>query len=424
MTQENVISILDKMDIPVSTIENDLGMPAGTLAKAKKGVRELPQKWDEVLSNYFLEKCPPSPVPSIKEMIVKEEIKRGVVAPRTKLVVDAVGLKEKPSDEREKILRGVMDKINKDFGVGTVMMLGDKPPLYEDVISTGSLSLDIAIGIGGLPRGRMVEIYGQNGSGKTTIATHVLANAQKQGLKCLLVDAENTFDAEYATNIGVDVDDLIYCQPTYAEEALETVDKYILSGKIGVVVVDSVAALVPKSELEGNVGDSKMGLMARIMSQACRKMTGSVSKSNTLLIFLNQIRATIGDMYAPKFVPAGGMALGFYASMRLDVAKAAQIKDGDVSVGNKTRVKVAKNKCAPPFKVAEFDIMFGEGIDRIGELVDIGSSIGIINKSGSWYAYNETKLGQGKLSVGEVLKANPDMAEEIETKIKEFLGNQ
>lgn len=338
--------------------------------------------------------------------------------PKTKMVVTAKGIELKPSDERLKEMRSMMDKINKDYGAGTVMVLGDSPQEGYEVISTGSLGLDRALGIGGLPKGRIVEIFGTESSGKTTIATHVIANAQKEGIRCLLVDAENSFDPEYASSIGVNVDELFYCQPAYGEQGLEVADRYIVDGKVGVVVIDSVAALVPKAELEGEMGESKMGLHARLMSQACRKMTSSISKNNVICIFINQLRSKIGVVYGSPDVTTGGMALQFYASIRLEVRRGTKIEGGEVTVGNKVRVKVVKNKCSAPFKAAEFDIIYGEGINTIGEIVDAAVEDGVIQKSGSWYAYDSNKLGQGRDSVVELLRANDELMVEIKSKLK------
>lgn len=334
----------------------------------------------------------------------------------TVLVVSKTGLKEKPSVQRNAKVDEVMAKINKDFGPGTIMRLGDAPTQKFDVISTGSLMIDRATGINGLPRGRFVEIYGPESSGKTTITLHVIAEAQKLGLMCAFIDAEHAFDAEYAASLNVNVDELNVSQPDYGEQALEIADRLISTGLFGVVVVDSVAALTPKSEIEGEMGDSKMGLHARLMSQACRKLVGIVAKSNTLLIFVNQIRMKIGGYGNPEVVP-GGEALKFYSSIRMDVRKSTQLKDGEVSVGNLTKVKIVKNKCAPPFKTAEFDILYGQGIDRIGELIDLAVEKNVVKKSGSWYSYNDSKLGQGRDAVRELLEANPEMIAEIESKI-------
>lgn len=336
--------------------------------------------------------------------------------PETVLVVSKTGLKEKPSVQRNAKVDEVMAKINKDFGPGTIMRLGDAPTQKFDVISTGSLMIDRATGINGLPRGRFVEIYGPESSGKTTITLHVIAEAQKLGLMCAFIDAEHAFDAEYAASLNVNVDELNVSQPDYGEQALEIADRLISTGLFGVVVVDSVAALTPKSEIEGEMGDSKMGLHARLMSQACRKLVGIVAKSNTLLIFVNQIRMKIGGYGNPEVVP-GGEALKFYSSIRMDVRKSTQLKDGEVSVGNLTKVKIVKNKCAPPFKTAEFDILYGQGIDRIGELIDLAVEKNVVKKSGSWYSYNDSKLGQGRDAVRELLEANPEMIAEIESKI-------
>lgn len=336
----------------------------------------------------------------------------------TKLIISENGLQEKPSDETNKKVNDLMDKINKDFGTGTLMRLGDKPNTGYDAISTGSLGLNEALGIGGLPRGRIVEISGPESSGKTTIAIHVIAEAQKIGLKCAIIDAEHAFDQDYAANLGVNIDTLLISQPDYGEQALEVADRLIESSMVGVVVIDSVAALVPKSELEGEMGESKMGLQARLMSQACRKMTASISKTNTLCIFINQLRDKIGITWGSPEVTTGGNALKFYASVRLDVRRMVQIKDGEVVLGNRTKVKVVKNKVAPPFKSAEFDIIYGEGINKIGEIIDAAVEKGVIQKSGSWYSYGIDKLGQGRDAVSQLLKDNEELLTEIENKIK------
>lgn len=336
---------------------------------------------------------------------------------RTKLVVEKGGLKEKPSDEVNKRLDLIAEKCNKDFGEGSVMRLGNKPIDGIEVISTGSFSLDLALGVGGLPRGRIVEIYGPESSGKTTIALHVIAEAQKMGLKCMLVDAEHAFDADYAKNLGVNVADLNVSQPDYGEQGLEIADRYIVAGDIGVMVIDSVAALIPKAELSGEMGDSKMGLHARLMSQACRKMTASISKTNTLCIFINQLRNKIGIIYGSPEVTTGGMALQFYASVRIDIRCQALIKDGEETIGRRTKAKVIKNKVAPPFKNAEFDIIYGKGISKSGELVDVAVELGIIKKSGSWYSHGEDKLGQGRDTVKDLIETNPNFAAEIEKEI-------
>jgi recombination protein RecA len=323
------------------------------------------------------------------------------------------------NSEKFKALKLTMDKLEKDYGKGSVMMLGDKAESTQEVISTGSLGLDVALGIGGLPRGRVVEIYGPESSGKTTLATHVIAEAQKKGGMCAFIDAEHAFDSAYAKKLGVDVDNLLISQPDYGEQALEIADRLILSGALDVVVIDSVAALVPKSELEGEMGDSKMGLHARLMSQALRKLTATISKTNTICIFINQLREKIGVMFGNPEVTTGGNALKFYASVRLDIRRMTQVKDGDEAIGNHVKVKVVKNKVAPPFRAAEFDIIFGEGISKTGEIVDMGTELGIVQKSGSWYSYNNDKLGQGRDSVKQLMVDNPEMAKEIETKIRE-----
>lgn len=320
--------------------------------------------------------------------------------------------------EKLKALKLTMDKIDKDYGKGSVMMMNEKGTQQIETISTGSIGLDVALGIGGLPRGRVIEIYGPESSGKTTIATHVIAEAQKKGGMCAIIDAEHAFDSGYAQKLGVDIDNLLISQPDYGEQALEIADRLILSGALDVVVVDSVAALVPKSELEGEMGDSKMGLQARLMSQALRKLTATINKTNTICIFINQLREKIGVMFGNPETTTGGNALKFYSSVRLDIRRAAQIKDGDEAVGNRVKVKVVKNKVAPPFRQVEFDIIFGEGISKLGEIIDMGVEHGIVQKSGSWFSYDTNKLGQGRDAVKNLLRDNPELANEIEAKIR------
>lgn len=404
---ESLIEKLKNCGLKKSQIETELGMPLNSLSGMLSGSKEIPAKWLQPLTD-FAEKVSQPPKEGFESI------------PQTKMAVSEKGNIQMPQKEESgklKELRSLTDKINKDFGVGTVMLLGDTPSEGYDVVSTGSLSLNDALGIGGFPRGRIVEIYGTESSGKTTIATHVISEAQKMGLKCLLVDAENSFDPEYSSAIGVKIEELLYCQPSYGEQGLEVADRYISDGKVNVVVIDSVAALVPKAELEGEMGDSKMGLHARLMSQACRKMTGNIAKNNVLCIFINQVRSKIGVVYGNPEVTTGGMALQFYASIRLEVRRSTKIENGEVQIGNKVRVKVVKNKCAPPFKVAEFDVIYGKGIDRTGEVLDMAVSKGIVNKAGSWYSYNENKLGQGRDGVIELLESNPDLLDEIEVKI-------
>ncbi|MBO4692147.1 MAG: recombinase RecA [Bacteroidales bacterium] len=328
---------------------------------------------------------------------------------------------EKVNAEKLKALQATLDKIEKDFGKGTIMKLGDQPKFDVSIIPSGSISLDHALGIGGYPRGRVIEIYGPESSGKTTLAIHAIAEAQKQGGIAAIIDAEHAFDRTYAKKLGVNVDTLLISQPDNGEQALEIADSLIRSGAVDIVVIDSVAALTPKAEIEGDMGDSKMGLQARLMSQALRKLTANISKTNTCCIFINQLREKIGIMFGNPETTTGGNALKFYASVRLDVRKLTQLKDGDDATGNRARVKVVKNKMAPPFRKAEFDIVFGEGISKVGEIVDLGVEFDIIHKSGSWFSYNDSKLAQGRDAVKQLLKDNPELCEEIEAKVREAL---
>lgn len=333
--------------------------------------------------------------------------------------------KKMSNQEKLKALQLTLDKLEKSYGKGAVMKLGDSAVEPIDAISTGSLGLDIALGIGGVPKGRVVEIYGPESSGKTTLATHIIAEAQKKGGIAAFIDAEHAFDKYYAQKLGVDIENLLIAQPDNGEQALEIADNLIRSGAIDVIVIDSVAALVPKGEIEGEMGDSKMGLQARLMSQALRKLTGTISKTNCCCIFINQLREKIGVMFGNPETTTGGNALKFYASVRLDIRRMAQIKDADEVSGNRVKVKIVKNKVAPPFRIAEFDIMFGEGISKVGEIIDLGVEFNIIKKSGSWFSYGETKLGQGRDAVKTLLLDNPDLMDELETKIKaEVTGEQ
>ena len=321
-------------------------------------------------------------------------------------------------DAKLKALQLTLDKLDKTYGKGAVMKLGDAAVEEVEVISSGSLGLDLALGVGGYPKGRIIEIYGPESSGKTTVAIHAIAEAQKKGGICAIIDAEHAFDSAYAKKLGVDVDSLLISQPDYGEQALEIADRLILSGAVDVLVIDSVAALVPKSELEGEMGDSKMGLHARLMSQALRKLTATINKTGTICIFINQLREKIGVMFGNPETTTGGNALKFYASVRLDIRRMTQIKDGDEAIGNRVKVKVVKNKVAPPFRAAEFEIIFGEGISKIGEIIDMGVELDIIQKSGSWFSYDSNKLGQGRETVKQLLHDNPEMANEIEAKIR------
>lgn len=323
--------------------------------------------------------------------------------------------------DKLKALQLTLDKLEKSFGKGAIMKLGDDAVEPIEAISTGSLGLDIALGIGGLPKGRVIEIYGPESSGKTTLATHVIAEAQKKGGIAAIIDAEHAFDKYYAQKLGVDVENLLISQPDNGEQALEIADNLIRSGAIDVLVIDSVAALVPKAEIEGEMGDSKMGLQARLMSQALRKLTGTIAKTGCCCIFINQLREKIGIMFGNPETTTGGNALKFYASVRLDIRRVSQIKESDEVSGNRVKVKIVKNKVAPPFRIAEFDIMFGEGISKAGEIIDLGVDFEIIKKSGSWFSYNDTKLGQGRDAVKQLLLENPDLMDELEIRIKEVV---
>ncbi len=323
--------------------------------------------------------------------------------------------------EKLKALQLTMDKIEKSYGKGSIMRLGDRPVDDVAAISSGSIALDVALGIGGYPKGRVVEIYGPESSGKTTLAIHAIAEAQKAGGIAAIVDAEHAFDPYYAKNLGVDINELLISQPDNGEQALEIVDNLVRSGAIDIIVIDSVAALTPKAEIEGEMGDSKMGLQARLMSQALRKLTANISKTKTCVIFINQLREKIGVMFGNPETTTGGNALKFYASVRLDIRRIGQVKDGEEVQGNNVRVKVVKNKIAPPFRKAEFDIMFGEGISKSGEIVDLGVQYNIIKKSGSWFSYGETKLGQGRETVRKLIIDNPELSQELETKIVEAI---
>ena len=318
------------------------------------------------------------------------------------------------ASEKLKALQAAMDKIEKNFGKGSIMKLGDENVQQVEVIPTGSIALNAALGVGGYPKGRIIEIYGPESSGKTTLAIHAIAEAQKAGGIAAFIDAEHAFDRFYASKLGVDVDNLWISQPDNGEQALEIAEQLIRSSAIDIIVIDSVAALTPKAEIEGDMGDNKVGLPERLMSQALRKLTSAISKTNTTCIFINQLREKIGVMFGNPETTTGGNALKFYASVRLDIRRATQLKDGEEVIGNQTRVKVVKNKVAPPFRKAEFDIMFGEGISRAGEIIDLGAELGIIKKSGSWYSYNDTKLGQGRDASKQVIQDNPELAEELE----------
>jgi recombination protein RecA len=328
------------------------------------------------------------------------------------------------AQEKLKALQNTLEKMEKTFGKGAIMRMGDSAIEKLEVISTGSIGLDSALGVGGFPKGRIIEIYGPESSGKTTVAIHAIAQCQKNGGIAAFIDAEHAFDRIYAAKLGVDTENLLIAQPDNGEQALEIAENLIRSGAIDIIVIDSVAALTPKAEIEGEMGDSKMGLQARLMSQALRKLTGTINKTNSCCIFINQLREKIGVMFGNPETTTGGNALKFYASVRLDIRRSSQIKDGEVALGNHVKVKVIKNKVAPPFRIAEFDIMFGEGISKTGEIIDIGVEQNIIKKSGSWFSYGETKLGQGRDAVKQILLDNPELADEIEAKVREALAQK
>jgi recombination protein RecA len=327
------------------------------------------------------------------------------------------------SKEKDQALASTISQIEKDFGKGSVMRLGQKQAVDVDAISTGSLGLDLALGVSGLPRGRIIEIFGPESSGKTTLTLHVIAEAQKKGGTCAFIDAEHALDPAYAKKLGVDIDKLLISQPDTGEQALGITDNLVRSGSIDLIVIDSVAALVPKAEIEGDMGDSHMGLQARLMSQALRKLTASISRTNCMIIFINQIRMKIGVMFGNPETTTGGHALKFYASVRIDIRKVGSIKDKEEVVGNQTRVKIVKNKVAPPFRVVDFDIMYGSGISKEGEIVDIATKFNILDKAGAWFSYNTTRIGQGRENVKKYLRENPKIAEEIEQKIKQHYNN-
>ena len=337
---------------------------------------------------------------------------------------ESTAAQQNSQEGKLKALQAAMSKIEKDFGKGSIMRMGDEQVENVEVIPTGSIALDSALGVGGYPRGRIIEIYGPESSGKTTLAIHAIAEAQKQGGIAAFIDAEHAFDRFYAAKLGVDVENLWIAQPDNGEQALEIADQLIRSSAIDIIVIDSVAALTPKSEIEGDMGDNKVGLQARLMSQALRKLTATISKTNTTCIFINQLREKIGVMFGNPETTTGGNALKFYASVRLDIRRVTSIKDGDQVLGNQTRVKVVKNKVAPPFRKAEFEITFGEGINRLGEIVDLGVENDIVKKSGSWFSYGETKLAQGREGTKELLRDNPELCEEIEAKIKQALADK
>ena len=337
-----------------------------------------------------------------------------------KEMTDAEALRQ----EKMKILQATLDKIEKNYGKGSVMKLGDRVSEKVDVVPTGSISLDVALGVGGFPKGRIIEIYGPESSGKTTLAIHAIAECQKAGGIAAFIDAEHAFDSFYAKKLGVDIDNLLVSQPDNGEQALEIADNLIRSGAIDIIVVDSVAALTPKAEIDGEMGDSKVGLQARLMSQAMRKLTSTIAKTNCCCIFINQLREKIGVMFGNPETTTGGNALKFYASVRVDIRRIQAIKDGDQNIGNRVKVKIVKNKVAPPFRTCEFDLMFGEGISKLGEIIDLGVELNVIKKSGSWFSYGETKLSQGREALKQLLRDNPELCDELEGKVREALAEK
>lgn len=410
MSQELITKLNELViaGVKKTELEEAIGLPKNSLSAVLAGNKEMPASWGPKIIAYFVR---PIAEPDITKQ--PESIDEPVM-----VVKNNGDLSLAPSREKMERLQQVLDKINKDFGEGSIRRLGDAPIVGVQSISTGSLSLDEALGVGGLPKGRITEIYGKESSGKTTIALHTIAEAQKRGGKCAFIDVEHAFDPIYAKNIGVDTADLYLSQPDYGEQALEEADRLLLSGVYSVIVLDSVAALVPKAELEGEAGDMKLGLMARLMSQACRKLTGTIAKTNTLFIFINQVRQKIAAMpYEQQTYQPGGVALKFYSSVRIEVARKATIKDGEDAVGIKILAKVVKSKVAAPYKSCEYDIFFGEGIDTTGEIIDLAAEKGIIQKSGSWYSYNSDKIGQGREAVRQLLKDNPQLLSEIELKL-------
>lgn len=334
-----------------------------------------------------------------------------------------VAAKPQISPDKLKVLQAAMDKLEKDFGKGTVMRMSDRPVEDVQVISSGSISIDAALGIGGYPKGRIIEIFGPESSGKTTLAIHAIAEAQKAGGIAAFIDAEHAFDSTYAKALGVDIDNLLISQPDNGEQALEVAEQLIRSGAVDIVVIDSVAALTPKAEIEGDMGDKQMGLQARLMSQALRKLTGTISKTKTTCIFINQLRDKIGVVFGNPETTTGGNALKFYSSIRVDVRRSSSLKDGEEQTGNRTKVKIVKNKMAPPFRKAEFDIVYGEGISKVGEIIDLGVDLNIVKKSGSWFSYGDRKLGQGRDAVKTLLLATPELADELEAKVRAALAN-
>ena len=337
-----------------------------------------------------------------------------------KEMTDAEALRQ----EKMKILQATLDKIEKNYGKGSVMKLGDRVSEKVDVVPTGSISLDVALGVGGFPKGRIIEIYGPESSGKTTLAIHAIAECQKAGGIAAFIDAEHAFDSFYARKLGVDIDNLLVSQPDNGEQALEIADNLIRSGAIDIIVVDSVAALTPKAEIDGEMGDSKVGLQARLMSQAMRKLTSTIAKTNCCCIFINQLREKIGVMFGNPETTTGGNALKFYASVRVDIRRTQAIKEGDQNIGNRVKVKIVKNKVAPPFRTCEFDLMFGEGISKLGEIIDLGVELNVIKKSGSWFSYGETKLSQGREALKQLLRDNPELCDELEGKVREALAEK